>query len=103
MQAPRVIKHHGRPMEAVDLSGQRIERKDLLFVRSHRAWYPVLPYDNHFVYMSNRVGSTMMCTCGSAAAVLEYPYYRQYESTNRGPTVCCLAQIEYGRHADGSS
>jgi hypothetical protein len=98
-----VIKHYGRPKEAIDLNGQRIERKDVIYVKTHKTWYPTLDYDNHFVYMSNRVGSTMMCTCGSAAGVIDYHLYKKYQSRYEGPIIACLFQIQSGHHADGST
>lgn len=99
----KIIKHYGRPKEAYDLNGQRVERKDKVYVKSYHGWFFTMDYDNHFVYMSNRLGSTMMCTCGSPAVVVEWPVYRTYHSDNIGPMMVCMYHMQNGRHADGSS
>lgn len=99
---PTVIKHLGTIKYAVDLNGDHIERKDPIFVKSYQQWCRAMPYDNHFVYMSNRYGSTMKCTCGGDAGVVDYSVYQKYHESNIGPMMVCLWHMQNGVHADGS-
>lgn len=96
-----LIRKGGRPMEATDHNGRKIYRKDRIFLKSHQAWYETLDFDNHFVYESPDRGSSIMCTCGSTAVVVNYEYYRQY-SSYKGPIIACSHYIQHGVHADGS-
>lgn len=98
----QIIKHYGRPMEFIDRSGRRIERKDKIFLRSHRMWYETADMDNHFIYESTELGSGVLCTCGSIAAAFSYDAYKKYMS-NRGMMLFCVHLITHGIHADGSS
>ena len=97
-----VIKHYGRPMEAISLSGERIYREDRIFVSSHQTWYETMPYDNHFVYHTKRIGTSLLCTCGSPAIVVDYGTYKKY-SSYRGQLIVCQTQIQTGKHADRST
>lgn len=97
-----VIKHYGRPMEARDLSGVHIHREERVFLASHNEWYGTLDYDNHFVYKTDRKGTSLLCTCGGPAVTVGYDAYKQYCSY-RGQVVACLTQLQTGRHSDGSS
>lgn len=96
-----LIRKGGRPMEATDHAGRRVYRKDRIYLKTHQAWYDVLDYDNHFVYESKDYGSSVMCTCGSTAIVVNYEHYKQY-SSYRGLMIVCASQIQNGVHADGS-
>ena len=102
MEAAKVIKHYGRPMEALDHAGRKIERKDKIFLRSHRMWYYTMDMDNHFIYESRDYGSSVMCTCGATAVVVNYEVYKEY-SSNKGPMLVCSFYMEHRKHADGSS
>lgn len=99
----QIIKVHGRPRVAY-LEGEKIEREDVIFVRSEGGWFRTIEYDNHFVYrQTRRIGSALMCTCGGVAGIFGYEAYARFSSTNMGRIVCCVSQINSGRHADGSS
>lgn len=100
---PNIIKHYGKAMEFVDADGKRVEREESIFLKSHNAWYRTAPYDNHFVYRSNRLGAATLCTCGATAVVVNYEVYQKYSSTNYGPLLVCSMHMQTGRHADGSS
>ena len=56
---------------AITLKGQRVERRDHLFVPQFKALVPCAPYDDHFVfYTEEQLSSAFMCTCGSPAVVV---------------------------------
>lgn len=101
-KAPTVIHQRGRPMKATDVDGRTIEREEYIYVKSHRQWYPVLDYDNHFVYRTDKTGAALLCTCGSVAAAVGYDAYKQYCSFKGMQVVACLNHTNYGVHADGS-
>jgi hypothetical protein len=99
-----VIHVHGRAKIAY-LDGERIEREDKIFVRSENSWFPTVDSDNHFVYrQTKRLGSSLMCTCGSSAGIYLYDAYMRFTSINKGRMICCNSFIQNnGKHGDGSS
>lgn len=102
-QAPKVIKVYGRAKVAY-LEGERIDREDLIFVPSERGWFPTIDTDNHFVYrQGKRLGSSLMCTCGSSAGIYLPDVYMRFTSVNKGRMVCCNSFMQTNRHGDGSS
>jgi len=103
-KAPTVIHQLGRPVRARTLSGDIIERPDKIFVPSYQAVFPVLDYDNHFIYYDpTHMGSTLMCTCGSAAAAFGYDAYKKYCSYMGERVLGCIQHLQTGGHADGST
>lgn len=101
----KVIKHFGRPNEATLPDGTIVRREEKIFVPTQQEWYETLDYDNHFVYYRKVLGTTMMCTCGSIAAVFGYDAYQKFASRYKGTFVVgCVAHLQSGgRHSDGSS
>lgn len=104
MSAPRVIHIHGRAKVAY-VDGKRVDREDAVFVKSERGWFPAIDSDNHFVYRQDwKLGSSLMCTCGSSAGIYLYDAYMRFTSINKGRMICCNSFIQNeGRHGDGSS
>jgi len=103
MSAPKVIRVYGTAKVA-HLDGERIEREDIIFVDSEKAWFYTIDTDNHFVFrQGRRRGSTLMCTCGGSAGIFMYDAYMKYSSTNRGRIIACITHMNTGLHADGSS
>lgn len=103
-KAPTVIHQLGRPVRARLSNGDVIEREDAIYVPTYRAIYPTLDYDNHFVYYdAHHIGSTLMCTCGSAAAAFGYAAYKKYCSYMGEKTLGCIQHLQTGKHADGST
>jgi hypothetical protein len=98
-----IIHQYGRPKIAKDINGDIIHRQDSIYVPSYKQSFPVLDYDNHFVYATRNIGSSLMCTCGSPAVVVGYRAYKQYESYKGMNVIACLSHINTGKHADGSS
>ena len=105
-KAASVIHQYGEPVKARTLEGLEVFREERIFIKSHGMMHSCLQYDNHFVYddpsTTRTAGSTLMCTCGAAAAVIGYQHYKQYASY-MGEAVACLHYTQYGKHADGSS
>ena len=103
MSVAQVIRVHGTAKIA-HLDGERIDRRDLIFVRSEGGWFYTIDTDNHFVYrQTKKFGSSLMCTCGSVAGVFNYEAYARYTSTNRGRIVACVNHMQTGKHGDGST
>jgi len=100
---PAVIKHYGTLNNARNVDGEQIQRESHLFLKTHNQWYPCLPTDNHFVYKSNRIGSSVLCTCGSEVVVVGYKQYKQYQSWIGNEVLMCKLLATHGRHADGST
>ena len=100
---PEVIHQYGRPYKAVLQNGDVVERQDTIYVPSYKAIYPTLDYDNHFVYYYHQMGSTLKCTCGSPAAAFGYDAYKKYCSYMGERVLGCVAHLQTGKHADGST
>lgn len=98
-----VIKVAGRARRA-NLDGLTIEREEQIFVRSYGGWFNTLDTYDHFVFhQKHKLGATLLCSCGSDAAIFNYDAYMRFMSTNKGQVVACVSLIQYGRHADGST
>lgn len=97
----KIIKVMGRAHRA-NLNGEMIEREDTIFVPSEKSWFRTIDTYDHFVYRRKRgtVGSTLLCSCGSAAAIFNYDAYCQFQSENMGRLVCCISHMQFGRHSD---
>lgn len=99
-----IIKVYGKARRA-NFEGQMIERQDAIFVKSENGWFRTIDTFDHFVYRRTRgvAGSTLMCTCGSPAAIFGFEAYGRFQSTNMGRIVCCISHMTTKLHADGSS
>lgn len=99
-----IIKHHNDPRSAYTLKGDRVERTEQIFLPSDKQWYPVLQTSMHFCFRdpSNPRGTTLFCTCGSAAGVFGYEAYRHWSSFIGNEVIGCISFLQYKRHADGS-
>ena len=102
-KAPTIIHQYGRPYKARTLSGKWVERQDQIYVPSHREVFPVLEYDNHFIYYDgDHIGSTLLCTCGSQAGVIGYEGYKEFASYQGQNVIACMHYTDKKCHADGS-
>ena len=102
-QAPKVIRIQGRARRAYD-EGKEIYREDKIYVPSERAWFYTIDTDNHFVYRQDwRIGSSLVCSCGSTGGIYLPDVYMRFTSINRGRLICCNAMMQTGKHSDGSS
>lgn len=98
-----IIRVAGRAHVA-HLDGKTIYRPETILVKSDNAVYRTIDTYMHFVYRQNwKLGPMLMCTCGSAAGVFDYNAYGKYYSRNQGKLVCCIAHMENGMHADGTT
>lgn len=65
-----IIQHAGTPQKALLPDGKTyVYRQEKLFIPEWGAFVLCAPYDDHFIYETNAVGSAYMCTCGSTAVV----------------------------------
>jgi hypothetical protein len=101
---PQIVRNHNDPRNAVTLGGVPVQREDKIYLPSHQQWLPVLQTSMHFVFRdaSHPRGSTLFCTCGSAAVVVGYDAYEKYQSYMGNEVLACHNFIQYGVHADGS-
>lgn len=84
-----IIKHAGTPQRAQLDDGRVVYRQDKLYFPPMRAMVPCTPYDDHFIYQSNKPGSSYLCTCGSAAVVAPPDHTGRF---------VCLFHATYGKH-----
>lgn len=100
----KIIRNTGDPNHARTLAGRDVRREDHIYVPSYHKNLPVLPQSMHFIFRdaSNPRGSTLFCTCGSAAIIVGYHAYRNLNSYIGNEVLACHHYIMYGRHADGS-
>lgn len=100
----QVIRIYGKARIA-NVDGETIERQNEIFIPSYRQWFRTVEEDpTHFSYYNRRkMGSTMMCTCGSPAAIYNPDVYMRFTSVNRGQIIACIHYMERGQHADGVS
>ena len=99
----KIIRIYGRAKVA-HLDGERIDREDVIYVPSEKGWYQTIDTDNHFVYrQTKKFGSSLMCTCGSAAGIFMYDAYMKFSSINRGRIVACVTHMNTSKHGDGST
>lgn len=101
---PTIIKHFNDPNNAVTLSGHQVRREKSIWLPSHSSWLPVLQTSMHFCFRDPTVprGTTLFCTCGSAAIVVGYEAYHKYSSYIGSEVITCHHFIQYGVHSDGS-
>jgi len=99
-----IIKHHNDPKWAYTVFGDRVERKDSIFLPSDNRWYPVLQTSMHFCFRdpTNPRGTTLFCTCGAPAAVFGFEAYRHWNSYIGNEVIGCTSFLQYKIHADGS-
>ena len=98
----QVIHQYGRPTKAKLLNGDMVERQEKIYIPSYQSVFPTLDYDTHFVYYIKQMGSTLMCTCGSPAAVFSYDAYEKYCSYMGEKVIGCISHLQNGVHGDGS-
>lgn len=102
-KAPVVVKVAGRAKRA-NFDGETIERQNKIYLPSHKQWFAQLDTYDHFCFrQTHRMGATLLCTCGSDAAVFNYNAYIRFQSDYIGEVIACTSLIQYGRHSDGST
>lgn len=100
---PSVVRNVGTAKRAKNIDGEEVERQDMILLSSHQQMYSCLNTDTHFIYKSRRIGSTTLCTCGSACVVVPFSSYKQFSSYIGNEVLACQSLIQRGIHADGSS
>ena len=104
MEAAKVIRVYGKAKKA-NFQGETIYREDEIYVPSEHGRFRTIDTFDHFVYRRTKgtVGSTLMCTCGSPAAIYGFEAYGQFQSINMGRIICCMSLMNNKQHADGST
>ena len=82
-------------------TGEEVERSD--YIRLKDGFHKTLDTTTHFVYKTNNLGSSILCTCGSPAIVVSYGQYKEWSSFIGNEVIACQLLIQHGRHGDGSS
>jgi len=98
---PAVVRNVGDLKHAKNIDGEEVHRQP--YIHYQGSMTPVLNTDNHFIYRSKRIGSSLLCTCGSQAVSVGYHTYRKYASYMGNEVLICYHLMSNGRHADGSS
>lgn len=100
----KIIRSHNDPRNATTLGGHKVCREETIYLPSHQANLPVLQTSMHFCFRDPTVrrGTTLFCTCGSAAVVVGYAAYKRLNSYIGSEVIACHNYIQYGVHADGS-
>lgn len=96
-----VVRNVGDLKRARNIDGQIVERQDYIMFHGRRM--RCLNTDTHFIYRSRRIGSAVLCTCGSQAVSVGYHAYRKFSSYIGNEVVACYHLIMNDKHADGSS
>lgn len=66
-----IIQQLGDPKEATTLRREKVARQEQIFVIEYENFVKCTPYDNHFIYESDKPDqSSFMCTCGSIAVIV---------------------------------
>jgi len=98
---PSVVRNVGDLKRAKNVDGQEVRRQE--YLQYHDSMMKCLNTDNHFIYRSRRVGSSLLCTFGSQAVTVGYHVYKKYSSYIRNEVLICYHLMSSGRHADGST
>jgi hypothetical protein len=99
---PAVVRNLGDLRHAKNVDGVNVERTGYLYF--HGQNIACLNTDNHFLYRSRRIGSSILCTCGGQGVSAGYHAYSKHTSVFYGNEVLvCYHFIMGGKHADGST
>lgn len=99
---PNVVRNIGDLKHTKNVDGRDVYRQDEIFLSSYGYHVRCLNTDNHFVYKSNKLGASTLCTCGSPAVTMGYHAYYKYSSYIGNEVLMCHFFFQYGVHADGS-
>lgn len=104
-EAPyQIIRHRGTPTRGQLPNGVWVYAEEKIWIPEWGRFIPVAPYSDHFVYTvpEKYKGSSMRCSCGSAAVISGYSSYKDMAS-QQGLLVVCLAHSNTGVHIKGGS
>lgn len=97
LSAVTIIRHAGDLNHATTQLGQKIERKQSLFIPEWGYSVNCAPYEEHFIYKTDERIKGLpgyMCTCGSAAVVAN-------PEKAKSRLFVCLLHATTGKHAVG--
>jgi hypothetical protein len=96
-----VVRNLG-DLKKVVINGREVFRSNELNFHGHPT--PVINTDNHFLYHTSRLGSSILCTCGGEGVAVGYHVYRKWHSKYIGSEVLvCHRYMRDGFHGDGST
>jgi hypothetical protein len=93
------------PNKAQLPNGTWVYRLEKMWIPEWGGFVPVAGYDNHFVYEVSDIhdkGSTLRCTCGSAAIVVGVSGYVG-DASPQGKLIVCLLHSTSGSHSNEGS
>lgn len=86
-----IIQQLGTPNKATTHRREHVARQEQIFILEYKNFVKCTPYDDHFVYESDKIGqSSFMCTCGSIAVVVQ---------VGISPMLACHQHASSGFHA----
>jgi len=85
----------------VTIEGQTFVREEKLWVEALKGFVHCAPYDEHFVYYTDKQqSSAFMCTCGSVAVAANV---NGDDYKNQGLLLVCLLHAQTGLHQTGGA
>jgi hypothetical protein len=97
---PSVVRNVGRVKTARLSNGETVERSEYLPMSG--SMLPCLDVDIHFIYKTKKLGSSILCSCGSPGVAVGFHEYKKYASYMGNEVIMCLSLAQTGRHSDGS-
>jgi hypothetical protein len=99
---PAQVRNLGDLKNVRTADGRTVERK--AYLKFHDEHLPCLNTDNHFLYRTNRLGSSILCTCGGQGVSVGWHEYKNFTSQFLGNEVLmCYYYVKDKVHADGST
>lgn len=97
-----VVRNVGDLKSVQIADGSVVERKAYLYF--HGDFVACLNTDTHFLYKTNRLGSSVLCTCGGQGVSVGWHEYQKHTSQFLGNEVLmCFYYVKDKMHADGST
>lgn len=100
-----IVRNLGDLKHAKNVDGEEVHREE--FITFHGKPQRCINTDTHFIYRSRRLGSSILCTCGSSVVSVGYGTYRSLLKDPRAwygvEALVCYNFVRDGKHADGSS
>lgn len=100
----QIIRHYGQHNRGTLPDGTKVYGQSKIWFDEVNRYVLVAPYDEHFIYVVDRVsnkGATWRCSCGSPAVCAGYSGYKD-SASQQGLLIVCLEHANTGLHLGGS-